>query len=88
MAAIEPKAKFGFVSLEGYVVGRLLIAALQKIPGEPTRQNLLDAIFGHSFDLGGVNLIYEANSNRGTHVVFMSMLHRDGSISVVPNLAP
>jgi ABC-type branched-subunit amino acid transport system substrate-binding protein len=86
MGAIDAKPQFGFVSLEGYIVGRLVIAALEKLPGELTRKSLLGAIFGQSFDLGGVRLSYAADSNRGTDVVFMSMINGDGRISVIHDL--
>src|SRR5262249_22762521 len=38
------KATPDFVSLEGYLVGRLAIAALEKMTGEPTRDGLIKAI--------------------------------------------
>jgi len=37
LKASAPDAQPGFVSLEGYLVGRAIIAALEKINGEPTR---------------------------------------------------
>src|SRR6202795_4108687 len=39
-AEVEP----GFVSLEGYLVGRAMVAALEKIDGEPTRKALIEAV--------------------------------------------
>jgi len=44
LTAADATAKPGFVSLEGYVVGRLVVDALKRIKGEPTREALLDAI--------------------------------------------
>ena len=40
----DPAAEPGFVSLEGYLVGRAIVAALEKVDGEPTRKALLEAI--------------------------------------------
>ena len=37
LKATSPDAQPGFVSLEGYLVGRAIIAALEKVDGEPTR---------------------------------------------------
>ena len=42
--AADPKAEPEFVSLEGYLVGRLAIAALERAGPEPTRAGLLKAI--------------------------------------------
>jgi branched-chain amino acid transport system substrate-binding protein len=59
LAALDPAAKPGFVSLEGYLVGRLVIEALKRVPGEPTREALLDAITSTgAFDLDGIELIF------------------------------
>ena len=38
ITATNPSAKPGFVSLEGYMAGRLVVEALKRIPGEPTRE--------------------------------------------------
>ena len=44
LKASAPDAQPGFVSLEGYLVGRAIIAALEKVDGEPTRQALIEAV--------------------------------------------
>src|ERR1700761_8694310 len=41
IAADAANAKLGFVSLEGYLVGRLVVDALKRVGGEPTREKLL-----------------------------------------------
>jgi branched-chain amino acid transport system substrate-binding protein len=85
--ASKPDAKPGFVSLEGYMVGRLVIAALDKVQGEITRKALLDAITNTgTFDLGGVKLEYSASSNRGSSQVFLTVLQSDGTFKAVEKL--
>ena len=37
-------------------MGRLVVEALKRLPGTPTREGLLDAIYQAPFDLGGVTL--------------------------------
>jgi branched-chain amino acid transport system substrate-binding protein len=87
LKASKPDAKPGFVSLEGYMVGRLVIAALDKVQGEITRKALLDAITNTgTFDLGGVKLEYSANSNRGSSQVFLTVLQSDGTFKAVEKL--
>jgi len=86
--ASEPDAKPNFVSLEGYIVGRLIVLALDKIPGEITRQALLDTIAkSGSFDLGGMQLVYGPANNRGSSQVFLIVIQPDGSFKPVERLA-
>ena len=87
LAALDPEAKPGFVSLEGYLVGRLVIEALKRVPGEPTREALLDAIFQTgSFDLDGLELTYGPANNQGMDEVFFTILQADGSFKPVTRL--
>jgi branched-chain amino acid transport system substrate-binding protein len=86
LKTFDAKAKPGFVSLEGYMVGRLVIAALDKISGEPTRAALLDVIAKTSFDLGGVKLGYGATDNQGMDEVFLTVIQKDGSFKSVKTL--
>jgi branched-chain amino acid transport system substrate-binding protein len=86
IATVDTKAKPGFVSLEGYMVGRLVIEALKRIPGEPTREALLDAIAKAPFDLGGVKLTYGPAKNQGTDQVYFTILQADGSFKSVTRL--
>lgn len=85
--AATPDARPDFVSLEGYIVGRLVVAALDKIPGEITRQALLDTIGKTGrFDLGGMQLVYGPNNNRGSAQVFLVVIQPDGSLKPVVQL--
>jgi branched-chain amino acid transport system substrate-binding protein len=88
LKALDPKAKPGFVSLEGYMVGRLVAAALEKVEGEPTRKALLEAVAAAgSFDLGGARLVYGPDNNRGMGDVFLTVIQPDGSFRPVSTLA-
>ena len=87
LKAVAPDAQPGFVSLEGYLVGRAIIAALEKVNGEPTRQALVEAVQkAGSFDLGGFALSYSASSNRGSNQVFLTVIQPDGSFKAVTRL--
>ena len=86
LKAADPSAEPGFVSLEGYMVGRLVVEALQKVSGEPTRQALLDTVMNHSFDLGGVTLDYGKDDNQGMDPVFLTVIQADGSFKPVTAL--
>lgn len=86
LKAVDASAKPGFVSLEGYMVGRLVIAALEKIEGEPTRKALLDTVLANTFDLGGVKLAYGAKDNQGMDDVFLTVIQGDGTFKAVTDL--
>ncbi len=87
IAATDGAARPGFVSLEGYLVGRLVVDALKRIKGEPTRDGLLDAIGARPFGFGGVVLSYGPNNNQGSDRVFLTILQADGSFRPVARLA-
>jgi branched-chain amino acid transport system substrate-binding protein len=87
LKAMKSDAMPGFVSLEGYLVGRLVVMALEKIPGNAiTRANLLDVISHNSFDLGGVSLSYGSDNNRGSDRVFLTVIQSDGRFRPVDRL--
>ena len=83
-----PNAKPGFVSLEGYMVGRLVIQALDKLGGEPTRKDLLTALSSGTYDIGGVKLTFGANDSQGSDEVFLTVIDKGGKFKAVKSLAP
>jgi ABC-type branched-subunit amino acid transport system substrate-binding protein len=87
LKSVAPDAKPGFVSLEGYLVGRTLIAGLEKIDGAPTRKGLIEAVQKASpIDVGGMKLSYSATSNRGSDQVFLTVIQADSSLKAVGRL--
>jgi ABC-type branched-subunit amino acid transport system substrate-binding protein len=86
LAAIGPNSKPGFVSLEGYLVGQLVVQALKRTPGELSREAFLDAIERGPFDLGGVQLSFSATQNQGSNQVYFTVLQADGSFRPVTKL--
>jgi ABC-type branched-subunit amino acid transport system substrate-binding protein len=87
LKANAPDAQPGFVSLEGYLVGRAIIAALEKVSGDPTRQALIEAVQkAGTLDLGGFKLAYSPTSNRGSDQVFLTVIQPDGSFKAVDRL--
>jgi ABC-type branched-subunit amino acid transport system substrate-binding protein len=86
LAAVNGKSKPGFVSLEGYLAGRLVVEAMRRIAGEPTREAFLDAIEREPFDLGGVKLTFSATQNQGSNQVYFTVLQPDGFFRPVTRL--
>lgn len=82
LKASDPDAEPGFVSLEGYIVGRLAIAALEKAGKEPTRSAFLAAVQSMSaHDLGGAVLGFGPGDNQGMEDVFMTQITADGTFA-------
>jgi branched-chain amino acid transport system substrate-binding protein len=86
--AVDANAKPEFVSLEGYLVGRLAIAALEKAGANPTREGVLKAIKDTGkFDFGGLTMTFGPDQNQGLHQVFMTVIQPDGTFKAVEKLA-
>ena len=87
LKASVPDAQPGFVSLEGYLVGRAIIASLEKVSGDLTRQGVIEAVQkAGTFDLGGFKLAYGPSNNRGSDQVFLTVIRADGSFKAVDRL--
>ena len=87
LRAVDAKAKPGFVTLEGYMTGRMMIEALKENGETLTRESLLSAIEQkQTFDLGGVTLRFGEGDNQGMDQVFLSVLQSDGTWRYVDSL--
>ena len=86
LAAVNEKSKPGFVSLEGYLAGRLVVEAIKRIPGEPTREAFLDIVEREPFDLGGMKLTFSATQNQGSTRVYFTVLQSNGLFQPVAKL--
>jgi branched-chain amino acid transport system substrate-binding protein len=85
--AMDPQAEPEFVSLEGYLVGRLVIAALDKVGANPTREGLLATIKQTGqFDIGGLAMTFGPEKNSGLDQVFLTVIQPDGKFKPVEKL--
>ena len=75
---------FGYVSLEGYIVGKLFIAAVENIKGPITRGRFLKAIRGNKFDIGGLKMDFTGD-NQGSDMVALTYLAADGYRPLQPS---
>jgi len=87
LAAFDPGLEPGFVSLEGYIAGRLVIAALQAMGPDVTRDGLLSTFqtVGR-FDLGGLVLEFGPGDNQGMDQVYLTVLDGNGKIRAIDRL--
>ncbi|WP_317932329.1 ABC transporter substrate-binding protein [Halioxenophilus sp. WMMB6] len=59
---------FGYVSLEGFIVGKMFLQLLNDIDGPITRTAFLNATRNSTFDLGGISIDFR-NDNQGSDLV-------------------
>jgi branched-chain amino acid transport system substrate-binding protein len=78
--ALDPAMKPEFVSLEGYLSGRLVAAALQQTGQNPTRAEMLEVInrVGR-FDISGTILAFGPEIREAPAEVFLTIMQPDGT---------
>ena len=87
LAAHSPEAVPGFVSFEGYLTGRLAIAALERCGREVDRACVLDNLRrAGAIDLGGFELRYGDEDNQGSDAVFVTVIGGDGRYHPIDTL--
>ena len=88
LAAYDPDASPGFVSLEGYMAGRLAVAGLEACGRELSRGCFLNRFRREAvFDIDGFELDYGPGDNQGSDAVFVTMIGADGALHQVDKLA-
>lgn len=84
LKAVDPAAQPGFVSLEGYVAGRLAIEGLKKTGRDIDRESFLAALGDlGTMDLGGITLSFGPGDNQGSDDVFLTRIQADGSFEAM-----
>ncbi|MBL8734282.1 MAG: ABC transporter substrate-binding protein [Planctomycetes bacterium] len=78
------EADVGFITLEGYLVGRFFTEMVQRAGKELTREALLDTVAATtSLDLGGLQLAFGKQDNQGSDSVFLTTIE-NGKVVPVP----
>ena len=89
LRAVDPSARPGFVSLEGYLAGRLVVEALAAGDPDvrPTRESFLRTLTESGpIDLGGFVVEYGVEDNQGSDLVFLTVI-REGEFVPVTRLS-
>ena len=82
-----PDAAPGFVSLEGYLAGRLAIEGLQRCGAELSRDCFLDSLrSAETVDIDGFVLQYGEGDSQGSDEVFMTAIGADGAYYAVATM--
>ena len=80
MKKFQPTWPVGFVSLEGYMSGRLFLDALAAVKGAPTRAGFIDTIEQKgSFDIGGVQCSFSPEDHQGLDEIYLTVI-KNGDI--------
>ena len=75
LEAADPDASPGFVSLEGYLAGLLIVEGLDRTGPEPTRESFLETLReAGPIDLGGFEVEYGERDNQGSDRVFLTRI--------------
>lgn len=84
MKIVDPSSEPDFVSLEGYIVGRLALKALNEVGEVLTRDTFLAALNNiTTVDFGGAVLAYGPGDNQGMEDVFLTRITADGSFETI-----
>lgn len=83
MSRYFPRMQQGFVSLEGYLVGRTAIAFLKRAGRDLDRAAFLDMMSSGEYDLSGFKVNFDGQNNQGSNQVFLTALAGDGTIKTV-----
>lgn len=84
LAAVAPESLPGFVSLEGYLAGRLVAEGLRLAGPEPTREGFLKALQqAETIDLDGFLLRYGPADNQGSDRVYLTIIDSQGRFQPV-----
>ncbi|AUR05672.1 putative amino acid binding protein (plasmid) [Phaeobacter inhibens] len=84
LKAVDADAEPGFVTLEGYLTGRLAIRALEDAGADLTRDSYLAAMAGlRDVDFGGVTMRFGPDDNQGMDDVFLTHITKEGGFQPV-----
>jgi ABC-type branched-subunit amino acid transport system substrate-binding protein len=85
--ALDPALTPDFVSLEGYLSGRLAAAALEIAGPNPTRAGLLQVINDVGrFDISGSVISFGSKMQDAPPKVFLTVIQKDGSFKAIDRL--
>lgn len=76
--------RLSFVSFEGFLAGQVLVEAVKRLGGAPTRAGLARVLLNQkNLDIGlGENINFEADHNQGLHQTYL-MVYRDGGFQTL-----
>ena len=78
----------GFVSLEGYISGRLVVEVLKELGDDLTRESFI-GLFEEfrNYEIDGFTLQYGPGDNQGSNTVFLTVINDDGRFETIKRRA-
>jgi len=74
----------GFVSLEGYITGRLVVDVLQDLGNNPTREAFIETFEElRTYGVDDFTLQYGPGDNQGSNHVFLTVINDDGKFETL-----
>ncbi len=87
LAAYDQASTPSFVSLEGYLAGRLAIAGLAGCGRDLSRECFINALHSpEAIDIDGMQLQYGPDDNQGSDSVFLTVIGHDGEYRQIDTL--
>ena len=84
LSAYDSAASPDFISLEGYLAGRMAIARLQSCGADVSRECFLNALSATTpIDIDGLQLTFGPGDNQGSDDVFLTVIGADGEYDQV-----
>jgi len=84
-----PDAEPGFVSLEGYLAGRMAVVAMEQCGPDPRRDRVLPMLRDAGrIDLGGFSLEFGVDDYQGSDAVYLTVVSPDGEYVPVETPGP
>ena len=75
MRETNPKASYGFTSLEGFIAAQMLTIALERSGKNPSREKLAASLVSINYlDLGGYTLDFARDDHQGSDYVELTFL--------------
>lgn len=88
LSAYQPDAEPGFISLEGYIAGRLAVARLQACGSDLSRECFLSVVTDPStVDIAGLQLEFGPGDNQGSDTVLLTRIGADGEYELVDKVS-
>ena len=76
MAKYQRNTPVGFISLEGYIAGKLFAAIAEAVTGDLTREKLIETMYKvGKFDLGGVEIVFNIKSSPGMDTIGLTTIY-------------
>ncbi len=76
-----PEVRINNLHLEGFLAARVVVEALKKIPGPPTRENMIAALSQlHKSNIGGLNYDFSNGRREGSTFVQIGIIGPQGKL--------